>query len=283
MIKLSVFTVMMPDCDLKESAKLLAENGYEGVEWRVTRVDATKANEPFSFWGNNRSTVNEDTILEKAQEVRELTKSAGLEIPNLACYQPASAVDKIDMLMRAAKIIGAPSIRVGVPRYDRSQPYPKLLAQARSEMAQMEKLAKKYGVKALIEIHMGTITPSASAAYRVVEGFDPKYVGAILDPGNMVHEGWENWKMGMEILGEYLGHVHAKNYRWVVAGTDDKGTVQWQPEAVPMEQGLANWGQVIADLKAIGYDGYISFEDFSNLPTKDKLARNAAYMRKLLA
>lgn len=57
----------------------------------------------------------------------------------------------------------------------------------------VEKLAKKHGVKANVEIHMRTICPSAGLTYRFVSNFDPEYVGVIYNPGNMIHEGFENW------------------------------------------------------------------------------------------
>lgn len=283
MIKIAVFTVMLPEYDLQQTAAALAEKGYDGVEWRVTRIDPSKADQPPSYWGNNRSTVDVETIGEKALEIRAMSDATGLEICNLACYEPGDAFERIEKIMQAARKMGVRSMRVGVPRYDRTRPYPELLQEARRNLWQIEKLAKKYGVKGLIEIHMGTITPSASAACRAVEGFDPDAIGVILDPGNMVNEGWEAWRLGMEALGPYLAHVHAKNYRWVVSHTDEKGTVHWKPEAVPIPEGLVDWGLVIDDLHKVGYDGWISFEDFSAVPTDEKLIRNLAYIRQFTA
>jgi len=282
-MKLSVFTVMLPEYGLQDAAKLLADHGYEGVEWRVTSVRPDLAGNPPSFWGNNRCTVDVATLPQQATTLRDLTKKAGLEMCNLATYMAASELEQIEKVMQAAKVLGAPSLRVGVPRYDRTRSYGELFAEARASLAEVEKLSKKYGIKGLIEIHMGNITPSASAARRLIEAFDPKHIGAIYDPGNMMYEGYEAWRMGLEILGEYLGHVHVKNTRWVTTGTDENGTVHWQAEATPVNEGMADWGQIIADLQHVGYDGFLSFEDFSTLPTPDKLARNAVYMRKLLA
>ena len=259
-MKLSVFTVMLPEYDLAEGAKLLAENGYEGVEWRVRNIEAP-SQAAAAFWGNNRCTVNLDTILDESEDLRDLSKGAGLEICNLATYLAADEYDKIERVMEAAKVMGAPSLRVGVPRYNRTKPYGELFTEARESLAECEKLSKKHGIKSLVELHMGNITPSASAARRLLEAFDPKYIGAIFDPGNMMYEGYEAWRMGLQILGEYLGHVHAKNTLWVPTKVDERGTLQWQAQAAPMEVGMADWGQIIDDLKSVGYDGFISFED----------------------
>ena len=282
-MKLAVFTVMLPEYDPREGAKLLAENGYEGVEWRVQKVNPDAANAPASFWGQNRCTVNLDTLLEEAPALREMSQEAGLEMCNLATYLAADEFEQIEMVMEAAKVLGAPSLRVGVPRYDRSRPYDELFQEARESLSRCQALAQKHGIKALVELHMGNITPSASAARRLLETFDPRYIGAILDPGNMMYEGYEQWRMGLQVLGGYLGHVHAKNTIWTTTHVDEEGTLHWQAQAAPMEVGMADWGQIIEDLKSVGYDGFISFEDFGPLPTAPKVARNAVYMRKLLA
>ena len=283
-MKLSVFTVMLPEYTPEEATKLLVEHGYRGVEWRVAevRTGPLPAGVP-AFWASNRCTINVDTLLAEAEAIRDLTQGAGLEMCNLATYVAANELEKIEMIMQAAQILGAPSLRVGVPRYDRTRSYGELFDEARESLAGVQELAAKYEVKGLIELHFGSMTPSASAARRLLEPFDPQYIGAIFDPGNMMYEGYEAWRMGLEILGEYLGHVHAKNTTWSVTGADDKGAIQWQAQAAPMDVGMADWGQIIDDLKAVGYDGFISFEDFSQLPTEAKLARNAEYFAKLLA
>ena len=282
-MKLSVFTVMLPEYTPEEATKLLVEHGYQGVEWRVTevRTGPVPAGQP-AFWAANRCTINVDTLTEEAAAIRDLTKGAGLEMCNLATYVKANEFAKIDKIMQAAKVMGAPSLRVSVPSYNRTRPYSELFDEARESLAGVQELAKKYGVKGLVELHMGNITPSASAARRLLEPFDPRHIGAIFDPGNMMYEGYEAWRMGLQILGEFLGHVHAKNTTWSVTGADDRGTIKWQAQAAPMDVGMADWGVIIDDLKSVGYDGFISFEDFSQLPTEHKLARNAAYFAKLI-
>lgn len=282
-MKVSVFTVCMPEYDLGETVQLLSELGYDGVEWRVQRIDPALAAELPSFWRHNRSTVDLETILEQAEAVRDLTRNAGLEIPSLASYVPCSDLKNAERLIRAATIMGAPMVRLGVPRYDRSRPYSELYDQAREDLEGVSRLAAAYGVKVLVEIHMGTIIPSAGLAFRLLEGVDPELVGAIYDPGNMVCEGFEAWRMGMELLGPYLAHVHVKNYCWTPAEEPDaRGTLPWAPQPAPLPRGMVDWGQVLDDLRAVGYDGYLSLEDFyPSAATEDKMRADIAYLRSL--
>ncbi|MEZ4633203.1 MAG: hypothetical protein R2880_21235 [Deinococcales bacterium] len=62
----------------------------------------------------------------------------------------------------------------------------------------------------MIEIHHRTIVPSASAVYRLVSHFDPQHIAVIYDPGNMAYEGFEDYRMGLELWEPYLAHVHLK-------------------------------------------------------------------------
>jgi len=101
-------------------------------------------------------------------------------------------------------------------------------------------------------------------------------VGVIYDPGNMVYEGYEQWKMGMELLGEYLRHVHVKNSAW---GKERTGA--WRAEAARLEEGIVDWRRVVADLREVGYGGYLSLEDFSGQDTLTKLKRDLAFLKGL--
>jgi sugar phosphate isomerase/epimerase len=273
-MKFSVFTVMMPEFTPEETAKVLGDLGYDGVEWRVEKV-VERANEKPSYWGHNRSTVNLATIVKKASETRLLAESNGLEISCLATYLGVEQKEEIGRAMRAAKVMNCPYVRVGAPRYDGKRDYNRLYEETVRNVREVERLARDEGVMALLEIHMGNIMPSAGLAHRIVSNFDPKHVGVIYDPGNMVYEGYEQWRMGMELLGKYLCHVHVKNSAW---RRDQSG--DWRAESAKLEDGIVDWRKVIADLRSVGYNGYLSFEDFSEGDTLTKAKHDLDYLKR---
>lgn len=280
-MKFSVFTVMMPEHEPEEAVSLLKQVGYEGVEWRVTRRALDPAAPP-SYWQNNRCTIDVDMVDAQAAALARLTADAGLQVPALGTYMAITDRDDIDRAMRAAREMGCPRIRVSPPRYDRAIGYPRLFAEALAAYIDVERLARRHGVQACLEIHMGNICSSPSLAHRLVSHFDPRYIGAILDPGNMVYEGYEDWRMGMELLGPYLAHVHLKNSQWQRVGDKPTGEADWQPSAAAIDQGIVDVRRFIDDLRAVGYNGWCSFEDFSDSGnTKEKLERNLAYVRAL--
>ena len=178
--------------------------------------------------------------------------------------------------MKAARAMGCPYVRVGAPRYDGTRNYNELYEETVENVRKIEGIAREEGVTALLEIHMGNIMPSAGLAHRIVSNFDPEHVGVIYDPGNMVYEGYEQWKMGMELLGHYLRHVHVKNSAWRM---DAAG--KWKAESAKLGEGIVDWRQVVSCLRAVGYDGYLSLEDFSKLDTATKLKQDLKFLKKL--
>ena len=193
-----------------------------------------------------------------------------------------------------------PAIRVTSAPYDGEAPYHQVLKETAGKLKEVEQISKRIGVRALLEIHAGTIIPSASAAYRLVSQFDPRCVGLILDPANMVIEGREHWKMGLEILGEYLAHVHVKNVGWF--SREYQGETRWKWEYAPLAKGMVDWQEVMTALNAVGYNGYLSIEDLyggilstsglvgenlpiqksPTIPTRQKLTEDLEYLRSIV-
>ncbi|MCR8657837.1 sugar phosphate isomerase/epimerase family protein [Paenibacillus endoradicis] len=282
-MKFSVFTVMMPDCNIEQTVQLLSDNQYDGVEWRFIDPDLTKSSEAPSFWGNNYSTVPASSTIEQLQYVSNLSKGFGLSQPNLASYITCGDLIATERAMKAAQQLGAPSIRIGVPSYDGTISYQQCLADGRAYLDQVQQLAQQYKVKGAIETHHGNIACSASAALRLVEGFDPSCIGIIYDPGNMVHEGYEHYQMGLEMIGDYLTHVHVKNASYALLTSDDSEAAIWQVHWSAIDKGAVQWHRVIKALRAIGYDGWLSMEDFSSSQsTESLLQHNISYIKSLL-
>lgn len=144
-------------------------------------------------------------------------------------------------------------------------------------------MALSSGVKIAFETHMGNIGATASMLAWLLEGTSPDALGVIYDPGNMVYEGFENYKMGLEILGDYLAHVHVKNAIWQEVSPNSCGGKNFSPVPALMDAGFADIETLFKTLRTFHYEGFISVEDFSNtLSTDDKMAHTAHYLKKLL-
>jgi sugar phosphate isomerase/epimerase len=281
-MKYAVFTVSMPAYTPEEAVRKIREVGYDGVEWRVIDDDPTI--DPPTFWRGNRATLPLTGFSDDAPKWRQMTEAAGLEMPGIATYVKCHELEKVDAAMAGCAALGAPALRIQVPNYDGSESYASLWDASRQQYTQVAELASKHGVKALVELHHRTITPSANAARRFLDGLDPEHVGAIHDAGNMVIEGWEHPRAAFEALGPYLAHVHMKNARWVPGETLADGTVRWESSFCPIPEGIADVRTVVRSLRQVGYDGWITFEDFStDRSVEENLERNLAYIKAIVA
>ncbi|HEX2742285.1 MAG TPA: sugar phosphate isomerase/epimerase family protein [Rubrobacter sp.] len=273
-MKVGVFTVGLPDLTPEEAVREIKDARYDGVEWRVTRVhDEVKGEEP-SFWGNNLCTLRPTD--KEAHRARRLSEEVGLEVPGLGTYVAVGDLEAADEAMRFAVTAGAPQVRVGAGALDGS--YEESFCSAREFLGGVEEMAGSHGVKALVEIHHKTICPSASLAHRLVSAFDPERIGVIFDPGNMAQEGFEDYRIGLELLGPYLAHVHIKNS----AFERPEGGGVWKPGWAPLEDGVVDFEFLFAALDSVGYDGWLVIEDFSAArPTREALRHNLGFVRTL--
>jgi sugar phosphate isomerase/epimerase len=96
----------------------------------------------------------------------------------------------------------------------------------------------------------------------------------------MKAEGMMDFKISVEMLGPYLAHVHAKNCAWIApCKYREDGSTVWELAWVPIERGMVEWDDVVQCLRSVGYDEWISFEDFSDIPTEMKLQNNIQYIK----
>ncbi|MBI2914961.1 MAG: sugar phosphate isomerase/epimerase [Firmicutes bacterium] len=259
-MKHSIFTVTMKSFSVDEAIKSLSSAGFDGVEWRV----------------HEEYHLSLDLLAKQAEQIGRRCRDSGLEVVSLATYLKIDDEERIESVAEAAARMGSPCFRVWLPSYERGAHYRELYVHSLENLATIEEQLAGFPVRALVEIHMDTIAPSSSLITRLVEDLDPKRIGVIFDPGNMVYEGRINWRLSLEILGEYLSHVHVKNAAWK---RDDNG--RWRCGSETLWDGQVDWREVISDLKAVGYDGYLSLEDFSELPEHEKIVKDLAYLKKV--
>jgi sugar phosphate isomerase/epimerase len=298
-MKHSVFTVVLPELTIEEQAKAIAKWGYDGVEWRVASAPTSyNPGEPFNFWRNRAEDVWVGNVVEEAPRLRRLAEENGLTTAALAGYSQCSDTGGMKALAEACEAVGARFFRVLLPVYEGTVSYNTLYKEALRDLGRAAQMAAERGVRACIELHPGTIHPSAGLALRLVENFDPASVGVIYDAGNLTDEGYEETKMALELLGTYLAYVHVKDrawardeeealaeggQAWVAAERGQVGRPRgWRVEPVTLGEGVGNWPKVISVLKGLGYDGWLSNEDFRPEPaTEEKLRQDLRVLKRL--
>ena len=279
-MKISATTVMIPQYDMGETAALLSRLGYDGAEWRIRRIPKSAMGQPFNPWGNVKNDYTPEMFAEHPEKLIEVSKRHKVAIAGIASNAPANDLKDIELLAKGAAAAKAPFIRVVAPRnYDRGVNYNALFEEAKEAFSRAVEITRGYGVRILIEMHVGTIFVSSGLAHRFVSRFEPSEVGVIYDLANIIQEGYENPKMALDLLGPYVGHVHLGGSSPRPGPRQADGTINWHWEGTPLAEGVLDVKQAIRDLKAVGYDRFISVEDFREIPAEEKLSENLAYLR----
>jgi sugar phosphate isomerase/epimerase len=280
---LSATTVMMPEHDLRETVALLAELGFDGAEWRCRHIPAAQRDKPYSPWGNVKNDLSPDNLADRGAELVAAGAEVGLKVVGLATNMGADELDEVRKVAEGCARWSIPMFRLGAPRrFDPAQSYRQLIDDTRRAFETALGITRAHGVKAILEIHRGTVACSASQAYLVVKDFDPKDLGVIYDLANMsLGEGAEPTEMGLDLLGPYVAHLHAGGGRPVEGTRRDDGQQVWTWETCDLADGVWDVPRLMAALQARGYEGAISLEDFRAVPLRDKLATNLAYLRSL--
>jgi sugar phosphate isomerase/epimerase len=159
---------------------------------------------------------------------------------------------------------------------------------ARHKLATMVDLCAEANVRAVYQVHHGTLFPSASAAFGLVNGLDPGALGVMLDPGNQQFEGYERWPLSVGLLGEYLRAVGVKDTAvWrdpARAGEGDKG---WRRTWATLDEGETNWHDLIRALHRADFEGTFVWMPFYDQDDCDEMTRKlrgeVAYLRRVVA
>ncbi len=269
-MKYSVYTLLFKDRDLKEIPPILSELGYDGIEIRIHDDGIHLPIDPSS---------------EKITEARKLAQDYGLEIPIISSYAKFGypenrwKIEKEKMIKIAsiADKLEAKYFRVQTAGYDDLLGYEKIRRFIRKQILELHSTLKEMNIKALpvIEQHGGgCIASSAGIIIDLIRDIDPEKIGVLYDPGNAVWEGWEPPIVQIDILKDYIKHVHVKNY-------DRDKTDPRKVVPAPLDKGILDWREVIRILKNKGYKGYLSLEDFRSIPPEEKAKQAIIFFRQV--
>ena len=282
-MKISATTVMMPEHDLRGAAELLAKLGFDGAEWRCRHIPDGQRDKDYSPWGNVKNDLSQDNIATRGEELVAVSAEVGLAVAGLATNMSADELDEVRKVAEACANWDIPLFRIGAPRgYSREENYRDLIGDTVRAFEGALDITRGYGVRVVLEIHRGTVACSASQAYLVVKEFDPADIGVIFDIANMsLGEGHEPFSMGLDLLGEYVAHVHAGGGRPTPGDRREDGQLQWNWETCDLADSVVDVPQFCRDLAARGYEGFVSVEDFRPMDLKEKLSGQLAFLRSI--
>jgi hexulose-6-phosphate isomerase len=128
-------------------------------------------------------------------------------------------------------------------------PYDVCYERCREAVRALLPAAEKYGVKLGLEPVWNGFLLSPLEWRQLVDSFDSPWVSVYFDVGNVLRTGFpEQW---ISILGKRISRVHVKDFKTGV------GTLAGFCDLL---DGDVNWPAVMAALRQIGYDGWLTAE-----------------------
>jgi len=117
-----------------------------------------------------------------------------------------------------------------------------------------QELSREYGVKIVYHTHSGAtfMGINGAALMHLLSGYDPRCIGAYLDPGHLLVHG-EPFSLALAMTRTYLAMVSVKDVRPRWQPNGDEGSVQWD-WGIAGEGGV-EWNEVFSLLVGAGYAG----------------------------
>lgn len=274
--RLGASSASLPSLAPEALAEHLAEQGYQGVEWRVADTAGLDASKPWNARDNNRCTIT--PTVQVVDRIYRHCQALGLEIFCLSPYLAVGDLEQARQLIDLAGSAGQARLRLWAPGYA-DERYAEAYARMRRFLDQLIPLSEAAGIRLALEVHQRTICSSPSLAMRVAEHYPARQLGIIYDMGNLAIEGREDVQMSLDLMGEHLAHVQVKNVAYVPQGPGQG----WQWEWCPPEAGVLPLPDMLATLRANGFADWVSIEDFDTHHSDlQKLQRNRDLIRRYL-
>jgi len=230
--------------------------------------------------------VNPDNASHMLPDVVENMKSEGLAVPmvtgNFDLLQPdhptaepiLSAMDKADVRL----------LKLGYFSLDPAKKYWQQVDDVRKAFNGWQVLAQRYGVKVCYHTHSNRCMGlNCASLMHLLQGFDPKCIGAYIDPAHMLLEG-EEFAVGLSMVKDYLSIIALKDVLRVREQKNSHGAVKtnW----VCAGEGMVDWTEVFSTIAANNYTGPLSIHCEFEVPAdqfKDAFRREVAFFRAMAA
>jgi len=251
--------------------------GFEGIEW----------------WLTPDGPVNVNSTTEEMHEIRRTAEKYGMELYSVACtiYWGTSLTDNDPEVRARAKAVlkkqidvasdlGCESIlvvpgAVGVdfiancPIVDYEAAYERAVAW----VAEFKDYAKEKKVEIAVENVWNKFLLSPIEMRDFVDKAESDYVGVYFDVGNVVYTGYpEQW---IRILGNRIKKIHLKDFVRSIGNLSG---------FVKLLEGDVDYGAVMAALRDIHYDGWLTAEySFTEETYSDGVQQIIDAMRKIVS
>lgn len=154
----------------------------------------------------------------------------------------------------------------------------------RQQLADAVPLCERYRVKVGVQQHYGDYVCDATGLRLLLDGTDPRWVGAIWDAAHDALAGLEP-ENGLDLIWDRLLMVNLKNAYYERANGPEARHAEWARHFTTGRQGLASWPRVLAELKRRNYSGTLCLTaEYHDEADVERLCKeDVQYVKSLIA
>jgi len=234
---LLVFSKAFQHLDYAATADLVAEVGWDGLECPVRRG------------GQVVPERVEDDLPKLVAALKKCQRDLAIITTDIR-----SATDPFtERVLRAAGRLGIRRYRLGPMRYREDRPLPDQFREVRAQLRDLAALNKELGLTACFQNHSGRDTMGAPVwdIYEMIQGLDPRQVGACFDLGHATVEGGYAWPLHARLMEPSIQAVYVKDFVWKKSGPG------WEAAWCPLGEGMID-ARFFSWLKKTAFRGPIS-------------------------
>ena len=218
-------------------AEVLAEAGAEGIDLSVRP-------------GGHVLPEKVESDLPKAVEA---ARKNGLKVDMIVTAITKADEKYTESVVKTASSLGVKYYRLGEKTYDDSIDIMANILKIIPDFRNLAALNRKYNIHGAFQNHAGARVGAAVwDIYEILKDLDPEFIGCQYDIRHAVAEGGGSWPIGFKLISPWIKCTDIKDFKW----TNNNG--RWNPESVPIGEGMVNFDEYFKLVKKYNVSGPIS-------------------------
>lgn len=230
-----VFSKPLYQMSHTETAKLLAECGFGGIDYTVRTAQGH---------------VIPEKVTEDMPRAIDAAHAAGLKVEMITTEITSVRDPHAETVLRTAAKYGVKCYRLGTWNYDAKLGVLGTFEKIRPDLKELAALNASLGLHGAIQNHSGTrIGSPLWDLYHLLQDIDPKALGVQYDIRHATTEGGQSWPLALKLLRPWIRCTDIKDFRW--QQSPGKATV----EGMPLGEGIVPldaYFKLAKELKIVG-------------------------------
>lgn len=266
-----VFSKPMHTMSYAETAKLIADCGYGGIDYTVRKAQGH---------------VLPEKVAEDLPRAIDAARAAGLKVEMITTEITSVREPHTEALLRTAAKHGVKFYRLGNWNYDAKLGVLGTIEKLKPDLKELAALNASLGLHGAIQNHAGTrLGGPVWDLYFLLKDIDPRALGVQYDIRHATVEGGQSWSLALKLLAPWIRCTDMKDFKW--QQSPGKAIV----DNTPLGEGITPLDAYFKLVKELGIGGPISmhleYPPFERPPATlsaaDRLVQMTAFMKQDLA